>query len=222
MKKYIQIFILIIIILSISGNISVATEPSIETEEASSTTEPVSPPDTNIEIPIIEDKIPIVTENPSQETSESSNIDITQENTTTVIPEQPNINIIRPMASTIEVSISTSSINFGTVIPETQYTLNSAMVLTIQSSATYVLSYTASNFETADGFYTFPIGSLEDTWVGSGNTGTQPWLPVVNTNPGISISKGRRTHTYSYRLTVPPTAEPGLYTSVITYSVLIN
>lgn len=116
----------------------------------------------------------------------------------------------------ITITVSTPSVNFGDLEPETPVTISDAVAVTVKSNRPFTYSYTATDFTGASGSYS--IGILKYANAGSGN-----FVPFANSGVFETWpNTGTKTYRYDYQIEVPYDMAAGNYSATITYTAVQN
>lgn len=128
--------------------------------------------------------------------------------------ESASLNVSVTALPKLEISVSTPSIDFGSVEPEVPVVRSNAVTVTIKSNRAFSYSYTATDFTSGSESYT--IGILEYR-----NAGSDNFTPFSNSGTFETWpNRGTKSYTYDYRLMVPYDMAPGAYAATITYTAV--
>lgn len=144
--------------------------------------------------------------------------------TSEVIALPDIIEVAAQPAPNITMSLSTDSVNFGLLPqPPDTATIMSALNMTIQSSALYTLSYTATDFiNSQDGSMMFPSSNLTQRMTNRGKI-LVDWNPVLSEGSQLlTQDKGNDTFVFDYSMSSPDNVSEGIYSMSIFYTVVIE
>jgi hypothetical protein len=128
--------------------------------------------------------------------------------------ENATLNVSVNAVPKLTITVSTPSVNFGNLEPETPTTIANAVTVTVKSNRPFDYSYTATDF--SSGADTYTIGILEYAPAGSGSFTAFSNAGTLATNEG----KGVKTYSYDYRINIPYDMAAGAYSATITYTAV--